>query len=119
VTIDCHDLERVRSFWQELLGYQTIGAGGQYASIGPVEGGVDGPKLIFQIVPEPKVAKNRLHLDVDLDPGQPLEAEVERALALGATRVGAVVEELGQRWQVLQDPEGNELCIVEVPGAEH
>ena len=115
MTVDCHDLELMRGFWEALLGYRSIGAGGQYASIGPAEGSVEGPKLVFQVVPEPKSAKNRIHLDVDLAPGVPLEPEVERARSLGATVAGDVVEELGQRWQVLLDPEGNEFCIVAQP----
>jgi hypothetical protein len=115
VTIDCQDLDRAVGFWRALLRYEPVGAGGQYASIGPGPGGVDGPKLVFQTVPEAKAGKNRIHLDLDLTPGQALEPEVERAVALGATVAGPVVEELGQRWQVMHDPEGNEFCIVELP----
>lgn len=113
VTVDCADPTRLSVFWKELLGYQSIGAVSQYASIGPTEGSVAGPKMIFQAVPEPKAGKNRLHLDIDLAPGVTLEPEVERALGLGAiVAVNGVIEEFDLRWQVLADPEGNEFCIV-------
>lgn len=115
VTVDCSDPAALSGFWCELLRYQPVGAAAQYASIGPGEDIAGGPKLIFQAVPESKSGKNRLHLDLDLEPGAALEPEVARAVALGATRLGAVVEELGLRWQVLADPEGNEFCIVAQP----
>jgi hypothetical protein len=78
-----------------------------------------GPRLFFQRVPEPKTAKNRVHLDLAVSGGRetPIEdrrrrvAEaVERAVAAGATRVKAY-DEAGQHWVVLQDPEGNEFCL--------
>lgn len=116
VTVDCTDPERLAEFWAALLGYERHGGVAQYASIRPAAGGIHGPKLIFQAVPEPKAGKNRLHLDIDLEPGEPLGPAVDRAVSLGATVVGAVVEEHGLRWQVLADPEGNELCIVADPG---
>ena len=115
VTVDCADPTRLAEFWRELLGYRSVGSIAQYASIGP-DGGGAGPKIIFQAVEEPKAGKNRLHLDLDLDPGVDLGPEVERALALGArVVVDEPVEEFGLRWQVLADPEGNEFCIVARP----
>jgi hypothetical protein len=78
-----------------------------------------GPRLFFQRVPEPKTAKNRVHLDLDVSGGRatPLEDRrrrvadaVERAVAAGATRVKDY-DEAGQHWVVLQDPEGNEFCL--------
>ena len=66
------------------------------------------PDLVFYLVPEDKVVKNRLHLD--LRPSDQV-AEVERLIGLGATRV-----DIGQRpectWVVLADPEGNEFCVL-------
>jgi Glyoxalase-like domain len=78
-----------------------------------------GPRLFFQKVPEPKTAKNRVHLDLSDGGGRgtpPEEsrarvaAAVERAVAAGATKVREV-DEPGQHWVVLQDPEGNEFCL--------
>jgi hypothetical protein len=78
-----------------------------------------GPRLYFQRVPEPKTAKNRVHLDLAVSGGRstPVEerrrqvaAAVERAVAAGATRLRAVDED-DEHWVVLQDPEGNEFCM--------
>ena len=80
----------------------------------------DGPRLFFQRVPEGKTAKNRVHLDLRAAPGlqgeermAALEAECERLVALGATRVErhepAPPMSAGHIW--MQDPEGNEFCL--------
>jgi Glyoxalase-like domain len=77
------------------------------------------PRLFIQRVPEPKTAKNRVHLDLGVSGGRevPLEerpprvdAVVERLVGLGATKVRAN-DELDQYWVVMQDPEGNEFCL--------
>lgn len=67
------------------------------------------PRILFQLVPEPKTAKNRVHLD--LRPGvDDVQPEVERMVARGAT-----IQHRGRQgphtWVTLTDPEGNELCI--------
>jgi hypothetical protein len=80
----------------------------------------DGPRLLFQRVPEDKVAKNRVHLDVRAAPGlegeermAALEAECDRLVALGATRVRRDEPEppLITGFIVMTDPEGNEFCL--------
>jgi len=64
------------------------------------------PRLWFQRVPEAKVVKNRVHLDVRADD---VAAEVARLIALGARRVDdSPIGDL----VVLRDPEGNELCVI-------
>ena len=66
------------------------------------------PRLFFQKVPEPKVTKNRVHLDLRAaDPS----AEVQRLVALGATVLHRQ-EDGAHRWVTLGDPEGNELCVM-------
>ncbi|WP_460799414.1 VOC family protein [Nocardioides pacificus] len=79
-----------------------------------------GPRLFFQQVPEDKVAKNRVHLDIRATPGldggermAALEAECERLVALGATRVARVEPDppMASGHIVMRDPEGNELCL--------
>ncbi len=68
-----------------------------------------GPRLFFQRVPEPKAAKNRVHLDVPVDADR-LDEEVQRLEASGA----ALVEpnsHSGHRWAVMADPERNEFCL--------
>lgn len=78
------------------------------------------PRLFFQRVPEGKQAKNRVHLDVRAAPGlegterlAALEAECERLVALGATRVRRFEPEpfVSGGFIVMQDPEGNEFCL--------
>jgi hypothetical protein len=66
------------------------------------------PGLLFDRVPERKARKNRLHLD--LVP-EDQEAEVERLLAMGATRAD-VGQKGDEGWVVLADPEGNEFCVL-------
>ena len=73
----------------------------------------DGPRFVFQRVPEPKTAKNRVHLDVRLShrPGSAgLAAEVSRLEDLGADRLDEK-DELGTHWVVMHDVEGNEFCV--------
>ena len=78
----------------------------------------DGPRLFFQRVPEPKTAKNRVHLDLHAGggPAVPIDeqhakvrAAVSRLQELGATFVEEI-EEMGVVWAVMADPEGNEFC---------
>jgi catechol 2,3-dioxygenase-like lactoylglutathione lyase family enzyme len=112
VVLDCVDLAMLASFWETALGYHRVDAPEGYAALVP-QRGETGPVLLLQRVPEPKTAKNRMHLD--LHPQDP-RAHVEALELLGARRVGGWVDELvaeGVRWQVLIDPEGNEFCVVE------
>ena len=127
VTFDCADPVALSRFWASALryvvqpppeGFETwpdflrdVGVpesewDSRSACVDP-EG--KGPRLFFQRVPEGKVAKNRVHLDVNV--GRDLvDAEVERLVAEGATRVGEIGE-MGDRWIVMADPEGNEFCV--------
>jgi len=79
-----------------------------------------GPRLFFQQVPEGKTAKNRVHLDVRAAPGlegeermAALEAECERLVGLGATRVERhePAPPMGAGHIVMEDPEGNVFCL--------
>lgn len=136
VTIDAHDPDRLARFWADALGYvmQPPPPGfdsweafaianeipaedfNRYSAIIDPDG--EHPRVLFQRVPEGKVAKNRVHLDVDVAPGETdpearaakLYATAERLTAAGATH-GNEYRELGSHWIVLQDPEGNEFCI--------
>lgn len=110
IDLDVADKERAADFWCAVLGYERQGSVAQYCSIRPPTGAA-GPKIILQEVSEPKTAKNRMHLDLDLDPGEDLAAEVERIVGLGATRVWGPVEEHGMCWVTLADPDGNEFCV--------
>ena len=78
-----------------------------------------GPRIFFQKVPEPKTAKNRVHLDLRAAAGRPpeersdaLEAECTRLVALGATRVRRLdADGMDDVCIVMEDPEGNVFCL--------
>ena len=107
VNIDCADPDALMTFYAAALGYTPRGSAGGYRSAVPNAN--EGPKIVFQKVPEAKVVKNRLHLDLVVDD---IEAEAARFEALGARRISASrVVEHGGSWIVMADPEGNELCL--------
>jgi len=135
VTFDCAEPERVAQFWCEVLGYvvpppppgfaswddldRTLPPeqqGAAYACVDPT--GV-GPRLFFQRVPEGKVVKNRVHLDVRAGTGlvgeerlAALKAESARLIELGATQVELLpADGFNESCIVMQDVEGNEFCL--------
>lgn len=108
VVIDCNDFDKMRSFWQEAL---------RYVPREPAEEGwvvLKDPNgtnvnVSVQQVPEARVGKNRLHLDLYTDAQ---ETEVERLLLMGATRHPRAPE--GEEdFIVLEDPEGNLFCVID------
>ncbi|TRV72977.1 VOC family protein [Streptomyces sp. 130] len=135
VTFDCADPERVGRFWCEVLGYvppkppEGFGSWDAYTASLPAEerntwfAASDptgaGPRMYFQKVPEGKVAKNRLHLDVRVAAGlrgeerlAVLEAECARLLPLGAVRGRLLLaDEENESCLNMQDVEGNEFCL--------
>jgi hypothetical protein len=138
VVFDCADPRAQGAFWAAALHYRTPDPPGGFASWDdwaraegiPEERWNDanavedpdrnGPRLFFQRVPEGKVAKNRMHLDLNVGggPGVPVEerknlvdAEVERLKALGATDSRGAIEQRGEYWVRMNDPEGNEFCV--------
>jgi predicted enzyme related to lactoylglutathione lyase len=106
VVIDCQDLERQAAFWAAASGFERRWADGPYALL--VDPAQPQPRILLQRVPEPKQGKNRLHLDVG---AAEMEAEVARLVELGARRLDTR-QEYG-RFTVMQDPEGNEFCVVQ------
>ncbi|WP_354638103.1 VOC family protein [Kitasatospora camelliae] len=132
VTFDCAEPERVARFWCEVLGYVAPPPKGfatweEYTEAQPPEergswfACVDptgvGPRLYFQRVPEGKVVKNRVHLDVRVGTGlvgeerlAVLEAESARLAALGAVRVQLLYDGTDS-CIAMQDIEGNEFCV--------
>jgi predicted enzyme related to lactoylglutathione lyase len=111
VTFDCHDPKVVAAFWGAVTGYrveEVASPGNPYWVASPPD--KSRPRLVFVRVPEPKVLKNRVHLDV-LPVGRDQDREVERLLRLGATIVDDRRELKPGGWVVLADPEGNEFCV--------
>ena len=121
VTFDCAEPERVGRFWCEVLGYVAPplppgDKGAWFACSDPTGAG---PRLLFQRVPEGKVVKNRVHLDVRVGTGlvgaervAVLEAECARLVALGAERVRLLLaDEENESCLVMRDVEGNEFDL--------
>lgn len=111
MSFDAHDLDLVVGFWEEALGWRRTFADDDEVALEPPAGSPqDGvaPDLLFLRVPDDKVVKNRVHLDLRPDDQA---AEVARLEKLGARRVS-----IGQgddvTWVVLADPEGNEFCVL-------
>ncbi|MDI5979291.1 VOC family protein [Amycolatopsis magusensis] len=146
ITFDAHDPAALSAFWRDALGYvhpappgvelpegaDPLAAWAEFlekvgvpedqrntsSAVEDPEG--QGPRLFFQQVPEDKVAKNRVHLDVRAAPGlqgdermAALEVECERLVALGATRLERhePAPPLSLGFIVMADPEGNEFCL--------
>jgi hypothetical protein len=133
ITMDAHDAHALAGWWASLLGYERedhhdlvtglleqgivteeqvsridgrLGFAGVATARDP-EG--IAPRLFVQEVPEDKIAKNRIHLDVPIG-DEPLDDAVERVAGTGASLV-EFREHPGERWAVMQDPEGNEFCL--------
>ena len=104
--LDCNRPEVAVAFWEAALGYERGWDGGPFSQLHDPAGA--GLTLLFQRVPEGKIVKNRVHLDLATPD---MAGEVARLVALGA-RVLRDVSERGARWTVLVDPEGNEFCVV-------
>ncbi|WP_370665479.1 VOC family protein [Streptomyces sp. IBSBF 2507] len=135
VTFDCARPERVARFWCEVLGYVAPSPPEGFATWDDYNGSLPpqdrdawfacsdpsgvGPRLFFQRVPEGKVVKNRVHLDVRVGTGMvgeerlaALEAECARLVALGAVRERVLLaDEENESCIVMQDVEGNEFCL--------
>ena len=127
LTLDCANATRLAAFWKLALGYQDEPPPAPFATrqewlqaadpeANPDDGawlcdpdGV-GPRLSLLRVPEPKAAKNRLHLDLRADGCSTVE-ELQRLCDLGARRVD-VGQAAEVSWVVLADPEGNEFCLL-------
>lgn len=110
VTIDCADAERMAGFWSAVFGTEEEWRGGDPVQYIDLRGTDASPRLRFQVVPEPKTVKDRIHLDLRVDDIEEATARVE---ALGATRVpGADFDEYDVQFRVMLDIEGNEFCLV-------
>jgi len=113
ITFDCRDAGKVARFWAAVTGLDRRVAyespAGVEFSVGPPPAG--GVRLYFVPVPEPKTAKNRVHLDLVPDGGQ--DEEIARLVELGALVANDQPADAG--WVTLVDPEGNEFCVE--PGA--
>lgn len=108
VVIDCNDFVGMSAFWRDALGYEEGYRDVDFVILKDPKG-VDVNVSISQ-VPEPRVGKNRLHLDLYTDDQ---EGEIERLLKLGAKRFERTPED-GEDFVVLEDPEGNLFCVIDI-----
>jgi hypothetical protein len=140
LVIDCADPERLAHFWAAALRYEfepppagfatwdeywrDVGVPEEELGVGAdriIDPGGAGPRIWFQVVPEPKTVKNRLHLDICASGGrtvpmatrkQRVDAEGRRLTGLGATMVRVLEQEGLDHYAVaMADPEGNEFDI--------
>jgi len=101
IVIDCDDLDACVAFWSAALGAGVAHRDDPYVFLDPLPGGL---RVGLQRVPEPKTAKSRVHLDIA---SEDIAAEAARLEALGARRRAYV-----EHWWVLEDPCGNEFCVI-------
>ena len=106
--INCDGSQEVGYFWAEALGWRLVWDQDEETAI---QSPLGGSKMSWGGPPvRTKTAKNRLHLDIAPSAGGDQQAEVDRLVTLGATRV-----DIGQgdvSWVVLADPDGNEFCVL-------
>ena len=129
ITIDCVDARTMTAFWSTALGYVEEPPPAGYLSwedflrasgapippTGSIGAIVDpdgvGPRILFLRVPERKTVKNRVHLDLRAGRSDDeKDTKIAQLTAAGATAIRRV-EEHGQWWMVMADPEGNEFCV--------
>lgn len=115
VTVDCKDTGRVAEFWAALLDTDAIELGADRPGWRRLQPGGSGrPFINFQPVTERKVGKLRIHLDVLVDD---LEAGVALVVGLGGADTGSREQLSRGQIAVVQDPEGNEFCVLAPPAS--
>lgn len=121
LAIDCAHPAALARFWAEALGYPPVdvpeGEEDLDQVLEPPAPGL--PEVYFQRVPEGKVAKNRLHLDLRVgglgtvdEQRARIDAEAARLVALGASDHRGPIAEGESYWVRMNDPEGNEFCLI-------
>jgi hypothetical protein len=98
----------VAGFWATVTGWVPATSTASGLSLRSPDG--IGPYLELLPSADPKVVKNRIHLDV-----APYQDEDHAAAILALTGAGAVRLDIGQGdvpWTVLADPEGSEFCVL-------
>jgi hypothetical protein len=113
VNFDCADATRLAGFWAAATGGKVTFDQGGFVIVSPPETG--GVTLYFQQVPQERPARNSVRLDLGTPKGA-REAEVQRLIALGATRQYDITGEVPTvDWTTLADPEGNLFCVGSPP----
>jgi len=111
VVIDCNDFDRMFAFWRDALDYMPRDEPeDDWVVLRDPSG--SNVNVSLQVVPEPRVGKNRLHLDLY---AEDRDAEIKRIVGLGAT-VHPRTREPDEDFVVLADPEGNLFCVIQKDG---
>jgi predicted enzyme related to lactoylglutathione lyase len=111
ITIDVNDLKKGVEFWSRALGAKLEPIGDASKAIFQrIEIPNHNLHVLLQLVPEKKQSKTRMHIDIETDN---VPAEVKRLEKLGA-KVVRPVEERGFQFSVMEDPFGNEFCVLQV-----
>jgi predicted enzyme related to lactoylglutathione lyase len=112
IVVDCRDCFSQANWWATALGRQVSQRNPNEYEVYDTSGG--GTRLYFMNVPEAKIAKNRLHVDIATDGS--IQDEVARLVAAGGTLVEMRQDPATlpnpDTWAVMQDPEGNEFCVL-------
>lgn len=120
LVVECSNVDRLASWWAEVLGWRRLTLGGAGAVIAPadvadrlesISPDDRGPGIIFIPASGPKKVKSRLHIDLAPRCESSQHGEIERLLQLGATAVD-IGQDPDVPWRVLADPEGNEFCVL-------
>lgn len=108
VSFDVTDAKKVATFWASALGLELVGTPTEhFAKVGGPGLPSGHPGFMFAKVPEGKIAKNRMHIDVA---ASDVPAEIARLETLGASQIETKTAGTFQ-WTIMADPEGNEFCI--------
>lgn len=107
IAIDAAHADELAGFWSRLLDRPLAEGASTFFAVLPPDATTGFPSLMFLAVPESRAGKNRLHLDLS---SVDVAADVERAVSLGATKLGDF-DEHGTQWTTLTDPEGNVFDI--------
>ncbi len=107
VVIDCANPQNLAQFWQEVLSYNRRISEADFVVLEDPSG--KGITLFLNQVPEPKIGKNRVHVDLTVEDHA---QEVQRLKELGASQI-QTFEYDNVIWSVMADPEGNEFCCAE------
>ena len=110
LVIDCADPIALAAFWGSVFATEVDAVEDEPPRYVDLGSRPDLPVLRFQRVPEPKTAKNRLHLDIEV---ASLDEAVARVEALGGRALRPRDTDYGVHYRVMADPEGNEFCLIE------
>ena len=121
IVVDCRDTRAQAEWWADALGWKKVYESEDEVVIVPQHASVEaakaspweeiGPGLVFVPVPEGKTVKNRLHIDLAPHISDDRDAEIQRLLDMGATKIN-VGQPDDAGFEVLADPEGNEFCVL-------